>query len=178
MTKWNKKLSGILILGMVFFLIRPSVKAAGLEADLVLYNGEILTANMENPANFTIAEAVAIYDGKFVVVGGLVGGVLAAIAGNLPLAVAAIGGTAAALATMDFAADRLEELNFQLALTSRAAFSIDDLRRALAKTDEPFVEVTNKATGLVHILGRVTAESELVRLEWEAMARADASGTP
>ncbi len=36
---------------------------------MVLYNGKILTADTEDPANFTIAEAVAIYDGKFVAVG-------------------------------------------------------------------------------------------------------------
>jgi len=38
-------------------------------ADLVLYNGKVLTADSENPANFTIAEAVSIYDGKFAEVG-------------------------------------------------------------------------------------------------------------
>ncbi len=69
MTKPNKKLSVILILGMAIFLNCPSGHAAGLEADLVLYNGKVLTADTEDPANFTIAEAVAVYDGKFVAVG-------------------------------------------------------------------------------------------------------------
>ena len=69
MTKLNEKLSFILFIGMVFFLIRPWGQAAGLEADLVLYNGKVLTADTEDPADFTIAEAVAIYDGKFVAVG-------------------------------------------------------------------------------------------------------------
>ena len=40
-----------------------------LTADWVLHNGKILTANTEDPASFTVAQAVAIYDGKFVVVG-------------------------------------------------------------------------------------------------------------
>ncbi len=44
--------------------------AAGLPVDWVLYNGKILTADAEDPARFTVAQAVAIYDGKFVVVGG------------------------------------------------------------------------------------------------------------
>ena len=69
MTKPSKLLSVILILGMVFFLNRPWGQAAGLEADLVLYNGKVLTADTEDPANFTIAEAVAVYDGKLVAVG-------------------------------------------------------------------------------------------------------------
>jgi predicted amidohydrolase YtcJ len=43
--------------------------AAGLEAQWVLYNGKILTADTEDPEQFSIAQAVAIYDGKFVVVG-------------------------------------------------------------------------------------------------------------
>ncbi|MBI4442476.1 MAG: amidohydrolase family protein [Acidobacteria bacterium] len=45
-------------------------QAAGLEADWVLHNGKILTANTEDPSQFAIAQAVAIYDGKFVAVGG------------------------------------------------------------------------------------------------------------
>ncbi|MCH8948697.1 MAG: hypothetical protein IH789_13915, partial [Acidobacteria bacterium] len=69
MTKPTKILSFLLILGMGFFLNRPWGQAAGLEADLVLYNGKILTADTEDPANFTVAEAVAVYDGKFVAVG-------------------------------------------------------------------------------------------------------------
>ncbi|MBI4443736.1 MAG: amidohydrolase family protein [Acidobacteria bacterium] len=51
------------------FLLSARAPAAPLEADWVLYNGKILTADTEDPARFTIAAAVAIYDGKFVVVG-------------------------------------------------------------------------------------------------------------
>ena len=69
MSGMKRKLSDVLSLTMLLFLHLSWVQAAGLEADLVLYNGEILTADTENPADFTIAEAVAIYDGKFVVVG-------------------------------------------------------------------------------------------------------------
>jgi len=69
MNKTKKHLSILLFLGMVLFLNGPWAQAAGLEADWVLYNGKILTADTEDPAHFTIAEAVAIYDGKFVVVG-------------------------------------------------------------------------------------------------------------
>lgn len=43
--------------------------AAGLEAEWVFYNGKILTANTEDPAQFATVQAVAIYGGKFVVVG-------------------------------------------------------------------------------------------------------------
>ena len=45
------------------------VFAAGLEADMVVYNGKVLTANTPDPENFTIAQGAAIYDGKFVAVG-------------------------------------------------------------------------------------------------------------
>ena len=58
-----------LFLGVVLFSHRAEVLAAGIAADWVVYNGKILTLDSENPANFTIAQAVAIYDGKFVVVG-------------------------------------------------------------------------------------------------------------
>src|SRR5581483_2444910 len=45
-------------------------RAAGIPADMVLYNGKILTANTEDPESFRTVQAVAIYDGKFVAVGG------------------------------------------------------------------------------------------------------------
>ena len=62
-----------LMLGMLLLSVKEvSAQAAGLQADWVLYNGKILTANSEDPANFAIVEAVAIYDGKFVAVGGRV----------------------------------------------------------------------------------------------------------
>ncbi|MBI4443738.1 MAG: amidohydrolase family protein [Acidobacteria bacterium] len=56
-------------LGIVCLVAIAPMRAAGLEADWVLYNAKILTADSEDPATFTIAQAVAIYDGKFVVVG-------------------------------------------------------------------------------------------------------------
>ena len=43
--------------------------AAGLAADMIIYNGKILTANSPDPKNFSTAQAAAIYDGKFVAVG-------------------------------------------------------------------------------------------------------------
>jgi predicted amidohydrolase YtcJ len=46
-----------------------NTRAAGIDADWVLYNGKILTADSEDPAQFSTAQAVAIYDGKFIVVG-------------------------------------------------------------------------------------------------------------
>lgn len=46
-----------------------SAKANGLDADMVIYNAKILTADSPDPKNFSIAQAAAIYDGKFVVVG-------------------------------------------------------------------------------------------------------------
>lgn len=45
------------------------VIAAGLEADMVIYNGKILTEDSPNPNNFSTAQAAAIYNGNFVAVG-------------------------------------------------------------------------------------------------------------
>ncbi len=42
---------------------------AGLQADMVIYNGKILTADSPDPRSFTTAQAAAIYDGKYVAVG-------------------------------------------------------------------------------------------------------------
>ena len=59
-----------LMLGILLLSVKEvSAQAAGLQAEWVLYNGKVLTANSEDPANFAIVEAVAIYDGKFVAVG-------------------------------------------------------------------------------------------------------------
>lgn len=49
--------------------VRLPAFAAGLEADMVIFNGKILTADSPDPDNFRTAQAAAIYDGKFVVVG-------------------------------------------------------------------------------------------------------------
>ena len=57
-----------LLLGLILFACGPGAHSQ-LTADWVLYNGKILTANTEDPANFTVAQALATYDGKFVVVG-------------------------------------------------------------------------------------------------------------
>ena len=46
-----------------------NLRAAGLEADMVIYNGKILTADSPDPENFRTAQAAAIYDGKFIAVG-------------------------------------------------------------------------------------------------------------
>ena len=56
-------------LGFSLWIAFALMRAAGLEADWVLFNGKIVTADAEDPTRFTIAQAVAIYDGKFVVVG-------------------------------------------------------------------------------------------------------------
>ena len=58
----------VLLFGLVLIACRP-VAQAQLAADWVLYGGKILTADTEDPASFTVSEAVAIFDGKFVVVG-------------------------------------------------------------------------------------------------------------
>jgi len=54
----------LLLVGAACFM-----HAAGIDADWVLYNGKILTANTEDPGEFRTVQAVAIYDSKFVVVG-------------------------------------------------------------------------------------------------------------
>jgi len=54
--------------GLLFCLSHSSVQAQ-ITADWVFYGGKVLTANTDDPANFTVVQAVAIYDGKFVVVG-------------------------------------------------------------------------------------------------------------
>ena len=47
----------------------PRARGAGLDADMVILNGKILTVNTPDPKNFTTAQAAAIYDGKFITVG-------------------------------------------------------------------------------------------------------------
>ena len=69
MHQFKKGFGVLLSLVLCSFLISTRTQAAPLEADWVLYNGKIVTADTEDPARFTIAAAVAIYDGKFVVVG-------------------------------------------------------------------------------------------------------------
>ena len=56
-------------LGFVLLLTSRGVFAAGLEADMVIYNGNILTVDSADPDSFTVAQAAAVYDGKFIAVG-------------------------------------------------------------------------------------------------------------
>jgi predicted amidohydrolase YtcJ len=58
-----------ILLGAVLALFTPRAAAAGLDADLVIYNGKILTANSTDPNGYQTAQAAAVYDGKFVAVG-------------------------------------------------------------------------------------------------------------
>ena len=53
---------------LLLFLMATGASGAGLEAEMVIYNGKILTADSPDPQNFRIAQAAAIYDGKFLVV--------------------------------------------------------------------------------------------------------------
>jgi predicted amidohydrolase YtcJ len=63
------KVSIGLLVWVVVTLSSISVMAAGIDADLVIYNGKILTANSPDPAGYQTAQAAAVYDGKFVAVG-------------------------------------------------------------------------------------------------------------
>ncbi len=59
----------MLIVGTAILLNHRVSSAAGMEADMVIFNGKILTADSPDPARFTVAQAVALYDGKLLVVG-------------------------------------------------------------------------------------------------------------
>ena len=59
----------MLVLGVVALLAGGRAVAAGLEADMVIYNGKILTVDSPDPNGFTVAQALALYDGKILVVG-------------------------------------------------------------------------------------------------------------
>ncbi len=54
--------------GCVIFSGRRAF-AEGIFADMVIYNGKILTMDSPDPDSFSIVQAAAIYDGKFVFVG-------------------------------------------------------------------------------------------------------------
>ena len=69
MRQTNKNAFLMIVLGLVLLLPGRWVFAAGLEADMVIYNGKILTADSPDPDDFTIAQAAALYDGKFIAVG-------------------------------------------------------------------------------------------------------------
>jgi predicted amidohydrolase YtcJ len=58
-----------MILGIGLLTTTAQVRAAGLYADIVVYNGKILTLDNADPNNFRTAQAAAIYRGEFVAVG-------------------------------------------------------------------------------------------------------------
>lgn len=57
------------ILGLAWLFVAPSAWSAPVEAEMVIFNGKILTANTPDPNNFAIAQAAAIVGGKFLAVG-------------------------------------------------------------------------------------------------------------
>ena len=60
----------VLLLFALGLLLNPCrMTAAGLEADMVILNGKILTADSLDPDQFSIAQAAAVYGGKFIAVG-------------------------------------------------------------------------------------------------------------
>ncbi|MCH8269542.1 MAG: hypothetical protein IH846_18750, partial [Acidobacteria bacterium] len=68
MTKRNSV--SVLLLFALGLLLHPCrAAAAGLEADMVILNGRILTADSPSPDQFSIAQAAAVYDGKCIAVG-------------------------------------------------------------------------------------------------------------
>jgi len=69
MTPGKKFVCATALAVLSLFWILPSANAAGLDADWGFFNGKILTANTEDPEQFATVQAVAIYGGKFVLVG-------------------------------------------------------------------------------------------------------------
>ena len=69
MREMKQQLFLMFVAGLVLLLMSRGAGAAGLEADMVIYNGKILTADSLDPNDFTIAQAVALYGGKFIAVG-------------------------------------------------------------------------------------------------------------
>jgi len=53
----------------IFVLMQPGVWAAPLAADMVIFNGKILTADNPSPDQYRTVQAAAIMDGKFIAVG-------------------------------------------------------------------------------------------------------------
>jgi len=58
-----------LLIGLVLIAWTGLRQALAAEADMVIYNGKILTVDSPDPNNFSTAEAAAIRDGKFLAVG-------------------------------------------------------------------------------------------------------------
>ena len=73
MIKAKKGIPSFLSCGLVIgLLLAPGSRwsaGAGLDADMVIFNGKILTLDSSDPNNFATAQAAAINDGRFVVVG-------------------------------------------------------------------------------------------------------------
>src|SRR3990172_1261919 len=65
----GKMVTGVWIFFFLLGLATPPSAGAQLWADMVLYNGKILTADHPDPAQFPIAEAVAVFGGRIVGVG-------------------------------------------------------------------------------------------------------------
>ncbi len=65
----NSWLFFVFVAGWIALSIPKPMNSAGIDADLVIYNAKILTADNPDPNNFTTAQAAAIYGGKFVIVG-------------------------------------------------------------------------------------------------------------
>ncbi|MBI2818994.1 MAG: amidohydrolase family protein [Acidobacteria bacterium] len=59
----------LFIVGICLYLGVQQVAAAPLEADMIILNGKILTADTPDPDSFRTAQAAAIFDGRFVAVG-------------------------------------------------------------------------------------------------------------
>ena len=62
-------LVALVLAGMAIAIIPTRSFAAGLEADMVVYNGKILTVDSPNPESYSTVQAVAIHHGEFVAVG-------------------------------------------------------------------------------------------------------------
>ncbi|MBI2818599.1 MAG: amidohydrolase family protein [Acidobacteria bacterium] len=58
-----------LVVATVFCLWSHTGRAATLEADMVIYNGKIITMDGSGPTNYRTVQAAAIHDGKFIAVG-------------------------------------------------------------------------------------------------------------
>jgi predicted amidohydrolase YtcJ len=61
--------SGLIILSAISLATAPPARSAPVEAEMVIFNGKILTANTPDPNNFAVAQAAAIAGGKFLAVG-------------------------------------------------------------------------------------------------------------
>ena len=69
----KKQISFLLLLsfvaGLILFPGSRRLSGAGLEAEMVIFNGKILTADNADVKSYKTAQAAAVYDGKFVAVG-------------------------------------------------------------------------------------------------------------